>query len=76
MREEFRVPLKQCLDGRDFIFPKAKREEGLTGEDIIRTVVCAYQADSRCLIVCSGERSLTHQWINKRDRVVVGATPL
>jgi hypothetical protein len=62
---EFRVPLRLCVDGRDFIFPRAKREKALKGEDTIRTVVCAYQADSRCLVVFSGARSLTHPWINK-----------
>jgi MTH538 TIR-like domain (DUF1863) len=65
MSEKFRVALKLCLDGRDFIFPKAKRETGLNGQETIRAVVCAYQADSRCLIVFSGKKSLTHPWINK-----------
>src|SRR5260221_5840544 len=65
MPEKFRVPLKLCLDGRNFIFPKAKRERGPNGEETIRTVVCAYQADTRCLVVFSGEKSLTHPWINK-----------
>jgi hypothetical protein len=32
---------------------------------LMRSVVCAYQAASRCLVVFSGPRSLSHPWINK-----------
>src|SRR5262249_41453850 len=64
MPAEFRSPLELCVDGRDFHIPKSKRDSE-QADDLMRSVVRAYQAASRCLIVFSGPRSLTHPWINK-----------
>jgi WD40 repeat protein len=63
--KEFREPLALCVDGSDFRIPRSPLGTNRTLEDFVYDVVRRYQAASRCLVVFSGPRSLTHPWINK-----------
>ncbi|MGN7752964.1 hypothetical protein [Sinorhizobium sp. 22678] len=54
--------LQLCVDGRDFVFPRRKRNETA---DAIEPVIRAYQRRSRSLVVFCGPDSRDHPWINK-----------